>query len=432
MNICVVGLNHTTAGVELRGRISFRKSEMKRQLNQLCSYANIDGAVIVSTCNRTEIYVSTPNPEDALAEVKTFLLVEKNVTPEELERSLYAKVGREAIEHLFIVVASLDSMVLGEQQIIGQMRTAFKEASHAGCVNMVLTRLFRQAMECGKRVRSQTMISESHVSVSTVAIDIAKRAFDDFADKTVLVVGAGEASELAARYLKEQGVEAFIVSSRTREHAIVLAEELGGVARRFEDLKQLVNEADIIVSGTAATRYVITPDMFDGTQRDKVLILDIAIPRDVDPACSEVEGVIVRDLDDIGREIGQNKDSRSLAAEQARAIVAEETEAFLDWSAGYAVTPLIKAIRLDAERIRQQEVKHLLRTLDVELSEKDLESLECATSAIVKKILHEPTVRIRESASAHSEYETIDAARYLFDVPQVNIKTDAKQGAMNQ
>ena len=232
--------------------------------------------------------------------------------------------------------------------------------------------------------------------------------------------------------MKEQGVEAFIVSSRTREHAIVLAEELGGVARRFEDLKQLVNQADIIVSGTAATRYVITPDMFDGTQRDKVLILDIAIPRDVDPACSEVKGVIVRDLDDIGREIGQNKDSRSVAAEQARAIVAEETEAFLDWSAGYAVTPFIKAIRLDAERIRQQEVKHLLRTLDVELSEKDLESLECATSAIVKKILHEPTVRIRESASAHSEYETIDAARYLFDVPQANIKTDAKQGAMNQ
>lgn len=419
MNICVVGLNHTTAGVELRGRISFRKSEMKRQLMRLLESEHVDGAVIVSTCNRTEIYISTPDPELGIAAVRDFLLVEKDVRPEELDASLYAKSGEEAVSHLFSVVSSLDSMVLGEQQIIGQTRTAFKEASHCGSVNLILSRLFRQALECGKRVRSQTVISESHVSVSTVAIDIAKRAFDDFSDKTVLVVGAGEASELAARYLKEQGVEAFIVSSRTREHAIVLAEELGGVARRFEDLRLLVRDADIIVSGTASPHYVITPDMFDGSQRDKLLILDIAIPRDVDPACGQVDGVIVRNLDDIGAEIAANKDNRSVAAEQARAIVDEETQKFMDWSAAYAVTPIIKAIRLDAERIREQEVEHLLKTLDVPLSEHDRENLELATNAIVKKILHSPTVRMRESASLREGFETIDAARYLFDVPHI-------------
>ena len=416
MKVCMVGLNHTTADVELRGRFAFRKSEMKRELAKLLEYSVIDGAVIISTCNRTEIYASTPDPDAAIDAIKVFILSERDVTAEEIERCLYSRTDQDAVEHLFTVVSSLDSMVLGEQQIIGQTRTAFKEASHCGSVNMILTRLFRQAMECGKRVRNQTMISESHVSVSTVAIDIAKRAFDDFSDKTVLVVGAGEASELAARYLKEQGVEAFIVSSRTREHAIVLAEELGGVARRFDELRDLVNDADIIVSGTASPHYVITPDMFAGKQHEKLLILDIAIPRDVDPACGQAKGVIVRNLDDIGAEIAQNKGSRSEAAEQARGIVADETRKFMEWSAGYAVTPLIKEVRLQAEEIRQHEVEHLLRTLDVELTASDLEHLEAATSAIVKKILHKPTVRMRESAGKREGYETIDAARYLFDV----------------
>ena len=413
MSICLVGLNYTTANAELRGRVSFRKSDLKDKLNELMGRYNVDGCVIISTCNRTEIYVSTPSPVDADCEIRQFLLEEKDVTGDELDESLYSAYDEAAIRHLFAVVSSLDSMVLGEQQIIGQTRTAFKEASHAGTVNMALRRLFRQALECGKRVRNQTLISESHVSVSTVAIDIAKRSFDTFEDKNVLVVGSGEASELAARYLKDLGVTAFIVSSRTREHAIALAEELGGTARRFEDLPMLVRDADIIVSGTAAQRFVIKPEMLNDV-RDNLLILDIAIPRDVDPACGQVPGVTVCDLDAIGAEIERNKDNRTHAAEQAQAIVDEETAKYQAWAKGYEVTPLIKEMRLAAEEVRKNEVEHLLKTLDADLSEKDLRSLEAATSAIVNKLLHRPTVGIRQSATARAGFETIDAARLLF------------------
>ncbi len=413
MSISVVGLNYQTANAELRGRVSFRRSDLKEKLHELQGRYNVDGCVIVSTCNRTELYVSTPSPVDADCEMRQFLLEEKDVSVDELDESLYSAYDAAAIRHLFTVVSSLDSMVLGEQQIIGQTRSAFRDASHAGTVNMALTRLFRQAMECGKRVRTQTAISESHVSVSTVAIDIAKRMFDTFEDKKVLVVGAGEASELAARYLKEQGVQAFIVSSRTREHAIALAEELGGTARRFEDLSELISDADIVVSGTAAQRYIIKPEMLANVKKE-LLILDIAIPRDVDPACAQIPGVTVCDLDAIGAEIARNKDQRTVAAEQAREIVEDETQKYLAWAKGYEATPLIKEMRLKAEQVRQNEVAHLLKTLDADLSEKDLKSLELATSAIVNKLLHQPTVCMRESATDRAGYETIDAARQLF------------------
>ena len=423
MRICMVGVNHTVADAELRGRFSFRKTELRSRLTELLAYPAISGAVIVSTCNRTEVYASSPDPATAVQSIKEFILDTRDVTREEATRCLTSRTDAEAVEHLFSVVCSLDSMVLGEQQIIGQTRTAFIEAGHSGSTTAILTRLFRQAIECGKRVRNQTGISQSHVSMSTVAIDIARRAFDDFSDKTVLVVGAGEAGELAARYLKEQGVTAFIVSSRTREHALALAEELGGTARKLDELPQLVAQADIIVSGTSAPHYVITPEVLapraaNPDAGEKLLILDIAIPRDVDPACRNVAGVTVRDLDDIGAEIARNQDARSEAAEHARAIVAEETSRFMEWSASYAATPLIKEVRLQAEAIRQGEVAHLLRTLDADLSEKDLERLEAATSAIVKKILHKPTVRLRDSATQREGFETIDAARYLFDVRQ--------------
>ena len=423
MRICMVGVNHTVADAELRGRFSFRKTELRSRLSELLAYPAISGAVIISTCNRTEVYASSPDPATAVRSIKDFILDTRDVTSEEAARCLTSRTDVEAVEHLFSVVCSLDSMVLGEQQIIGQTRTAFLEAGHSGSTTAILTRLFRQAIECGKRVRNQTGISQSHVSMSTVAIDIARRAFDDFSDKTVLVVGAGEAGELAARYLKEQGVTAFIVSSRTREHALALAEELGGTARKLDELPQLVAQADIIVSGTSAPHYVITPEVLatraaSPDAGEKLLILDIAIPRDVDPACRNVAGVTVRDLDDIGAEIARNQDARSEAAQQARAIVAEETSRFMEWSASYAATPLIKEVRLQAEAIRQGEVAHLLRTLDADLSEKDLERLEAATSAIVKKILHKPTVRLRDSATQREGFETIDAARYLFDVRQ--------------
>lgn len=421
MQVFMVGLSHKTADVEVRERVAFGHPQLPAALRALCAKNSIRGAVILSTCNRMEIYVNTDDAETARIQIAEFIAESKNISRAIFEPHLYSFEALDAVHHLFSVVSSLDSMVLGEQQIIGQTRIAFKSALEAGCVTMVLSRLFRQALETGKRVRSQTAISSSHVSVSTVAIDVAKQMFPDLACTTVLVVGSGEMSELAARYLLEQGVQSLLVSSRTYAHACSLAKELGGSARYFEELEQLIGEADIIVSSTAAPHCIITPDLLR-TVRKKVLILDIALPRDVDPACRAHENVVLYDLDDLGAIVEDNQQHRRDAARDAQKIVDEETGLFGQWVEEHAVTPTIKEMRLRAEAVREQEVERLVECMDAGLSKHDRAALEAATNAIVNKLLHEPTVRMRASAADDTDFECVEAARFLFGLSEGRVE----------
>jgi glutamyl-tRNA reductase len=413
MQIYMTGLNHDTADVELRGRVSFREKEIPQQLRMLCGKEAVESAVILSTCNRMEIYVTTNDVDSCRIDVAEFIAESRGVGQTQLAAHLYEHVGSDAVNHLFRVVSSLDSMVLGEQQIIGQTRTAFKLSLEAGYASMMLSRLFRQALETGKRVRSETSISANHVSVSTVAIDVARETFDTLDDKKVLVVGSGEMSELAARYLQEQGVEAFFVSSRTYTHACKLADQLGGQAFGFDKLGELIRDADIVVTATAAPHAVITPEITAPVAKQQ-LILDIALPRDTDPACADNPNIKLVDLDGLEAIIAKNRDARKHAAEQASAIVDEETELFERWVDEHAVTPTIKEMRSHAEAVREHEVEHLMRVMDTTLSEKDRQAIEKATSAIVNKLLHEPTVRMKGSVDRGNDFECVEAARFLF------------------
>lgn len=417
MNIYMMGLSFRTADVDVREQVAFTRPQLAGALHNLCSYTSIRGAVIVSTCNRMEVYVDTSNPHDARDEIVSFLASYRKIEADRLQAHLYERHGFEAAHHLFSVISSLDSMVLGEQQIAGQVRTAFKEAAQAGSCTMVLAHLFRQALSVSKRVRNQTAISENHVSVSTVAIDLAREAFESFTDKTVLVVGSGEMSELAARYLKDLGVRSFIVSSRTYAHASSLARELGGSARYFEELETLLQSADIVLSSTAAPRPIITPDLI-GKRTKPLFMLDIALPRDIDAACKDIPYVTLYDLDDISERIEQNKSARQTAACEARALVDEETQQFVHWVGEHAVTPMIKRMREDAEAIRVQEVAHLRRVLETELSACDIEAIDAATRAIINKLLHMPTIRMKQSATDNADFECVEAVRYLFGYSQ--------------
>lgn len=413
MQVFMVGLSFKTAEVEIRERVAFPQKRLPKALKALCAKPAIHGAVILSTCNRMEIYVNTEDADAARSQIEEFISEYHNIKRSAFSRHLYQYEAVDAVWHLFEVVCSLDSMVLGEQQIIGQIRSAFKCSLESECSSMVLSRLFRQALEVGKHVRSRTSISESHVSVSTVAIDMAVEVFPDLAERTVLLIGSGEMSELAATYLAERGVHAFIVSSRTYAHAKTLAKKLGGNPWPFGHLDELIPKADIIVSATAAPHCVITPDMLQDIQK-KLLILDIALPRDVDPACGEFEGVQLVDLDDLNVRIARNQQQRQNAVVQARAIIEEEVQLFETWIDEHAVTPTIKEMRKLADQVRDQELQHLYKRIGGDLSANDQQAIEAATSAIVNKLLHEPTVRMKKSVSENSDFECVEAARYLF------------------
>lgn len=413
MNFFCVGLNHKTAGVDLRERISFTSSQLKDSLQKLTSKSGIHGAVVLSTCNRTEFYLHALSADSAYEGVCAFIEEEKDIIAADIAPHLYTFEEAEAVRHLFSVVSSLDSMVLGEAQIAGQVREAFKVSHSAGCATMLLHKVFRTAREVGKRVRNQTGIGDAHVSLSTVAVDVAKDKFGDLHDRTILIVGSGKMSELAAMYLQEQGASSLLVASRTHAHACTVAKAVGGDAHYFEELNDLVPQADIIISSTSAPHYVIVPETLEAVAKP-VLLLDLAMPRDVDPACANIEGVSLCDLDDLGTIAAMNQRSREMGAQDAQAIVDEEVKRLELWAAQHAVTPTIKQLRAYAEEIRSGEVEHLLRKLETPLSERDQIALEAATNAMVKKLLHTPTAVLRDSAVTHTDYETVEAVRKIF------------------
>ncbi|MBQ9021218.1 MAG: glutamyl-tRNA reductase [Eggerthellaceae bacterium] len=417
VNFFVVGLNHKTASVDLREQVAFTHSSIRPSLEKLCAQAGIYGAAILSTCNRTEIYLHAVSEQSAYEGVCSLFQDEKGLVSANFAPHLYTLSGEDAVRHLFEVVSSLDSMVLGEAQIAGQVKESFKDAQLADSTTMLLDRIFRQARSVGKRVRNQTTIGDSHVSLSTVAVDVAKETFKTLDDRSILLVGSGKMSELAARYLQEQGATSLIVASRTHAHAASVARSIGGEARYFDELPELIKQADIVLSSTASPHVIINPDMLKGRTKP-LLILDLALPRDVDAACGEMEDVSLVDLDDLGTIAAMNQRRREDSTADARAIVEEEVALLLRWAAEHAVTPTIKEMRSIAEDVRKNEVAHLLKVLDADLSDDDRAALEAATEAIVKKMLHAPTKALRESVLTHTDYETVTAARVLFGLKE--------------
>jgi glutamyl-tRNA reductase len=410
--VTCVGLNHRTAPVEEREKVAFSAEDLPDALNRL--HAELGNAVVISTCNRTELYATTAGGAheadrllDALAACKGAQLH---------PRLTYFLSHDEAVRHMFRVACGIDSMVLGESQILGQVRDAMSAATQAGSLNGVLSRLLHSALRVGKRARSQTNIGRYAVSVSSAAVALARQTVGTLEGKTVLVISAGSTGELAATSLAESGAERILVTNRTPQRAAALARKIGGEPVPFSRLPRALAVSDIVISGTGAGEFVLRPETVASAAADRngndLLLLDVAVPRDIDPAVRELSGVRLFDIDDIEAVSRANLRGRRREVLRVEAHVEDEVEGFMNWWRSLDVVPVIAALRERAEEIRDRELERTLRRLPG-LDDEQRDRIEAMTRAIVKKMLDRPIARLKDGADTGLYMEALED---LFEV----------------
>ncbi len=419
MHIIVAGLSHKTAPVEIRETVTFPEQILSDALHMLTGYPSINEAVILSTCNRMEIYVVASDPDKGKDDVIRFISDYHSLERDKLEKYLYFREGKNAILHLFRVASSLDSMVIGEAQILGQVKTAYNAAFEAEATSTVMNRLFRHGFLAGKRVRTETEIGESAVSISYAAVELAKKVFESLTGRTVMLIGAGEMIELTATHLLSNGVSNVIVTNRTYERAESLAQKYNGVAVRFNDFVDQMVHADIVISSTGAPHYVVTKDHVNFVMQKRknkpIFFIDIAVPRDIDPAAAKIYNVFAYDIDDLDSVVQTNLEERKKAATIAEEIVEHEVANFSSWLATLEVAPTIASLRRMAEEVRQKELEKHLRKLP-NLSDAELNTVNALTSAIVNKLLHQPIVKAKECSTRKDGYLYIESLKVLFNI----------------
>jgi glutamyl-tRNA reductase len=414
--IVVVGLNHETAPVAVREAMAFPKEELGQALERVKRDAGLGEAMILSTCNRVEVYGrSEKNVVRAVAE---FLARYHGRAPEEIEKHLYLLEGEQAVRHAFRVAASLDSMVLGEPQILGQVKDAYEAAERAGSLGSVLNGLRTRSISAAKRARSETSIGRNAVSLSHVAVELATKIFGELHGHAVLLVGAGKMSELAARQMVRRGARASVLSGRTFERAEQLAASLGGRAAPFESLRVELTRADIVISGTGAPGVVVLREDVEAAQAARhgrpLFLIDIAVPRDIAADAGRVAGVFLYDIDDLQKVATANLRERKKESAAAETIVEQEVREFLEWRRSLEVVPLLVELRKRADEIRRAEIEKARHRLGPLTPEQE-KALEAATTAIVNKLLHAPTVRLKELAG-HGQADHVGIVRRLFDL----------------
>lgn len=415
-DIVIVGLNHRTAPVDLREQVLIPDEHLDDANRRLFATDGIDEDVIVCTCNRVEVVAATPKPDVAVEKIVEFLSRKKRATADALAPALYTYRGREAVRHLFRVTSSLDSMVVGEPQILGQLKEFYARAASAGSIGTVLHRCFHKAFSVAKRVRTETGIASRAVSVSSAAVELALKIFDQLNDKTAMLIGAGKMGELAARHLIGNGVGSMMVTNRTFDRAVALAREFKGTPVPFESFGKYLKMADIVIGSTAGTDFVLGVAAVQEAMRERkgrpIFCIDLSVPRNFDPRINELASVYLYDIDDLGGIAEENLGERQQEAAKAEAIVAEEVESFWRWLDHLEVVPTIVALRERVEAIRRAELDKTLASLK-ELSPAQRDSLEAMTSAIVNKILHTPITKLKQKDSRSESYY-VDAARRLF------------------
>jgi len=412
--IVVVGLNHETAPVAVREALAFPKEQLAEALARLREQTGLGEAMILSTCNRVEVYGRAGEPcADAVA---GFLARYHAFDSKELEPHLYRLEGDDAVRHAFRVAASLDSMVLGEPQILGQVKEAYEAAEKAGCLGSVLNALRNRSIAAARRARTETNIGRNAVSVSHVAVELARKIFGTLHECAVLMVGAGKMSELAARQMVRDGARASVLGGRTFQKAEQLAAALGGRAAPIEALRSELTRADIVISGTGAAGVVVHREDVEAAQAARrgrpLFLIDIAVPRDIEVEAGRVGGVFLYDLDDLKSVAEANLRERRKEASAAEAILEEEIREFLDWRRSLEVVPLLVELRRRADEIRKAEIDKARKRLGPLTPEQE-NALEAATSAIVNKLLHAPTVHLKQMAG-DGQPEHVGLIRKLF------------------
>jgi len=396
--LVLVGVNHKTAPLDLREKIAIGRDELPEATRALAAMPGVLECMIVSTCNRVELLVSVDSQDVDPAE---FLFRQFGVKPELLAPHLYQHRDRDAVRHLFRVASSLDSMVVGEPQILGQVKEAFAVARTTGTVSGQLEHLLQSAFSAAKKVRSETQIGSNSVSIASVAVELARKIFGSLNGRTVFLVGAGKMSELAARHLVEQGAGTILVSNRTQERAERMAEEFDGRVIPFQQLYDVAGDADIVITSTGAPHYIFRPDhghAFLHKRRNRpMFFIDIAVPRDVDPAMNKVEGLFVYDVDDLQQVAASHMEERGREAIDAEALVESEVERFHQRQRTVNVAPAIVAMQKQAEEIRIGELQRIHARLGT-LSDEQLAAVEALTRGMVNKFLHPHMQAIKKAA----------------------------------
>ncbi|MGP8176076.1 MAG: glutamyl-tRNA reductase [Terracidiphilus sp.] len=398
MTLVLIGVNHKTAPIELRERIAISREELPGATRALAAVPGVTECMIVSTCNRVELLATVESRE---TDLEGFLHRRFGLDPALLEPHIYVQRDREAVRHLFRVAASLDSMVVGEPQILGQVKEAFAVARGSGTVAGQLEHLLQSAFAAAKRVRSETEIGSSSVSIASVAVDLARKIFGSLQGRTVFLVGAGKMSELAARHLVEQGAGAILVSNRTQERARSMAEPFQGRVIPFEQLYEAASEADIVISSTGAPHPIFRREhgqAFLHRRRNRpMFFIDIAVPRDVDPAMGKLEGIFVYDIDDLQQVAAAHMAERSRVAGDAETLIDGEVERFHQRQRTVDAAPAIVALQRQAEEIRQSELRKVQARLGT-LSAEQVAAVEALTRGLVNKFLHPPMQALKQAA----------------------------------
>jgi len=421
-SIVIVGLNHRTAPVEIRERLAFPADTIGHALRGLVEREEIVEGIILSTCNRVEVCVlaGVESYKGATA-VKEFLSAYHGIARDELNGYLYHYEGEEAVKHLFRVSSSLDSMVLGEPQILGQVKDAYGYAAEFRTVGPILDKFYTKAFSVAKRVRTETKVASSAVSVSYAAVELAKKIFGNLKDKTAMLIGAGEMCELAARHLLSAGVKGILVTNRTFERAVKLAEEFDGMPVRFDELLSHLKMADIILSSTGAPHFILKKEEVEEVIRIRknrpMFFIDMAVPRDIDPDANQIDNVYVYDIDDLNNVIETNLEERQKEAARAEEIVAGEVRNFFRWLEAQQVTPTIVMLRKKFEEVKNAEVAKAISMLGPEdpRTKKVVESL---ASAILNKVLHPPITALKKDVDGRDVTELVATVRELFDLPE--------------
>jgi glutamyl-tRNA reductase len=415
----ILGLNHRTAPVAVRERLAYAEAEISQALANIKQrVASVSEVAILSTCNRVEMVGVAADPSVASDELAAFIAEDRRVELQVFGDALYRMAGREAARHLFRVGASLDSMMVGEPQILGQLKLAYAEAARAGTVGLVLHRAFHKAFSTAKRIRKGTLIGHGAVSVSSAAVALARQIFDRLSDKTVMLMGAGKMAELTARQLQTIGIESLLITSRTFDKAVTLARELGGTAVPFENYRPYLKIADVVIGSISVTKPIIGPEEFDAVIKERryrpMFLIDLGVPRNFDERLNSIGNVYLYDIDDLGQVADKSRAEREKEADKGEEIVEQELKAFERWMAGLDLVPTIKDIRYSIERLRDVELGRN-QTWIAALGPSERERVELLTRSLTNKLIHRILLGLRQGGNspADNSYAAEVARRLL-------------------
>jgi glutamyl-tRNA reductase len=420
MHIVVVGLSHKTAPVEIREKLAVPESRLGEALTRLCGYSGIKEGMLLSTCNRVEVYAVVEELELGYSRIQEFLAdAHLSVSSEQLTPHLYWQTGDRAVAHLFRVACSLDSMVVGESQILGQVKDAFEMALTHKATGLILNKVIKKAISVAKRVRTDTKIAETAVSVSYAAVELAKKIFSDLRDKTVLLVGAGEMAKLAARHFIANGVRHVRVTTRTPQHAVALADRFNGTAVPFEQFREEMAAADIVLVSTGASHYLVGSEDVQRAVKQRMnrpmFLIDISVPRNIDPAVRHVDNAFLFDIDDLKFRVEQNRGERLHEAERAEHMVIEEVTVVRQWLKSLEVTPTIVALKSRVDDIKRAEVEKVLGRL-AHLPPQERALVEAMASSIVNKLIHNTMITLKSEVTSADGAAFVEAARRFFNL----------------